>query len=383
MNLEEIIVDLIDKKHEGSYWDFKQEYHYNRAKMLHDIICMANNLADCDAYIIFGVTDDGDIVGIEEDKNRKNQENFITFLRDKSFNGGYRPEVELIELNLYGHIIDILIIRRSARTPYYLTNDFVEGKERVRAYYIYTRIMDTNTPRDRSADEESIELLWKKRFGLVPVPLQRFERYLKNKSHWIERGQTIYYDESPEFTVEIIDDMDSDLKNRQDNPEFYSYTMMNSSTRYETVHCKYLTTVLHSRQIVYLDGGRYVTPTPFWGFIAFDTYDRHSFAYKYFIQGTLDYELHLFLYDVESSEAKFAKRRFLEVVVVYKSEAEMDAFESYIKANADRIFNEITTRMETNLVHGAENERVRAIENERLYTGMIFNEKLKEFRKVQ
>jgi hypothetical protein len=39
--------------------------------------------------------------------------------------------------------------------------------------------------------------------------------------------------------------------------------------------------------------------------------------------------------------------------------------------------------METNLVHGAENERVREIENERLHTGMIFNEKLKEFRKVQ
>ena len=127
LSIEKIILDLIEKKHEGSYWDFKQEYHNNRAKMLHGIICMANNLADCDAYIIFGVTDDGDIVGIEEDKNRKNQENFITFLRDKSFNGSYRPEVELKVLNLFGHIVDVLIIRKSARTPYYLTKDFMDG----------------------------------------------------------------------------------------------------------------------------------------------------------------------------------------------------------------------------------------------------------------
>ena len=115
LTIEKIILDLIEKKHEGPYWDFKQEYHNNRAKMLHDIICMANNLADCDAYIIFGVTDDGDIVGIEEDKNRKNQENFITFLRDKSFNGSYRPEVELKVLNLFGHVVDVLIIKKSAR----------------------------------------------------------------------------------------------------------------------------------------------------------------------------------------------------------------------------------------------------------------------------
>ena len=193
----------------------------------------------------------------------------------------------------------------------------------------------------------------------------------------------MYYDESPEFIIAIIDDMDTDLKYRQDNPEFYSYTMMNSTTSYGTVHCKYFTTILYSRQIVYLDSGRYVTPTPFWGFITYDRYNRDSFAYKYFIHDTLDHELHLFLYDKESGEAKFARRRFLEVVLVYKSEVEMGAFESYIKADADRIFNEIKARMETNLVHDSENERVRLIENERLHTGMVLNEKLKEFRKVQ
>lgn len=257
----------------------------------------------------------------------------------------------------------------------------MDGKERVNAYYIYSRIMDTNTPRDKSADEASIELLWKKRFGLVPVPLKRFERYLRNKSHWIEREQIMYYDESPEFTVEILDDTDTYLRSRQDNPEFYSYTMMNSSTSYEMVQCNYFTTILYSRQIVFLDGGRYVTPTPFWGFIDYDVNHRESFSYKYFILGTIDHELHLFLYDKESEEARFARRRFLEIVLVYKSEAEMREFESYVKASAEEIVYEIEKRMEANLVHDCEDERVRLIENERLHTGLVLNEKLEEFRK--
>lgn len=60
----------------------------------------------------------------------RTKENFITFLRDKSFNGSYRPEVELKVLNLFGHIVDVLIIRKSARTPYYLTKiSWMEKKE--------------------------------------------------------------------------------------------------------------------------------------------------------------------------------------------------------------------------------------------------------------
>lgn len=45
-------------KREGDYWDFKERYHSNKVDLLHDIICMANNRADRDGYIIFGVRDD-------------------------------------------------------------------------------------------------------------------------------------------------------------------------------------------------------------------------------------------------------------------------------------------------------------------------------------
>ena len=51
------IRELINLKQEGSYWDFKREWYKNNknADLLHDIICMANNLSNRDGYIIIGV----------------------------------------------------------------------------------------------------------------------------------------------------------------------------------------------------------------------------------------------------------------------------------------------------------------------------------------
>ena len=55
--LEQEIQELIELHAEGDYWDFKQQWHSNNADLLHDIICMANSLANRDCYIIIGVED--------------------------------------------------------------------------------------------------------------------------------------------------------------------------------------------------------------------------------------------------------------------------------------------------------------------------------------
>lgn len=67
-NLKDKIRNLIELKTEGDYWDFKQEWYKNKGDLLHDIICMANNLANQDAYIIIGVNDSAEICGIEKTK---------------------------------------------------------------------------------------------------------------------------------------------------------------------------------------------------------------------------------------------------------------------------------------------------------------------------
>ena len=113
MELVEEIRNLIELKIEGDYWDFKEMWHDNKASLLHDIICMANNQLGRDAYIIIGVSDsrcqDGvKIKGVTE-VNRKDQQHLIDFLRSKKFAGGLRPPVYLQTISLCDDHIDISV----------------------------------------------------------------------------------------------------------------------------------------------------------------------------------------------------------------------------------------------------------------------------------
>ena len=40
-SLPKRVADLADLKRKGSYWDFKREWHGNKADLLHDVIRMA------------------------------------------------------------------------------------------------------------------------------------------------------------------------------------------------------------------------------------------------------------------------------------------------------------------------------------------------------
>ncbi|EMS72258.1 hypothetical protein CTER_1758 [Ruminiclostridium cellobioparum subsp. termitidis CT1112] len=35
---------LINSSHEGDYWDFKQAWHTENERLLHDILCFANTV---------------------------------------------------------------------------------------------------------------------------------------------------------------------------------------------------------------------------------------------------------------------------------------------------------------------------------------------------
>ena len=188
-NLEREIFGLISLKQEGGYWDFKEKWHTNKARLLLDIICLANNVENTDGYLIFGVTDQGEICGVGNDENRKNQENIITFLRNKKFVGGVRPKVSLHILRADEHEVDVLRVANTVHTPYYLVENFRDQDSCVRANYIYTRILDTNTPIDKSADILHVEYLWKKRFGLTSIPIDRLYYGLLDCSAWSKNSQ--------------------------------------------------------------------------------------------------------------------------------------------------------------------------------------------------
>ncbi len=213
--LEELVLDLIKTKREDDWWDFKERHYEDNASLLHDILCMANNRADRDAYIILGVKDKTyDIVGVENDANRKNQQNIVDFLRKIDFAGQVRPRVEVQTIELKGHDIDVIIIKNTRDVPYYIVEDYSDKKHNgklgktVRAAYIYTRVVDNNTAIDKTADINEVEYLWKKRFGLIQSPIDRFQILIEDKNNWdINEEETRYYKLAPEFTiVEEVDE---------------------------------------------------------------------------------------------------------------------------------------------------------------------------------
>ena len=90
------IIKLIDKKVEGDYWDFKQEWHSDNERLLLDILCFANTVHNKDCYLIIGVADNGNIIGLtEKSPNRKNQAAVIDLLSNSMFAGDFVPEVSV------------------------------------------------------------------------------------------------------------------------------------------------------------------------------------------------------------------------------------------------------------------------------------------------
>ena len=53
---------------------------------------MSNNLENRDAYLIIGVTDDFEVIGIDETCKSNN---IYVFIKSKKFAGDFKPEIEI------------------------------------------------------------------------------------------------------------------------------------------------------------------------------------------------------------------------------------------------------------------------------------------------
>ena len=193
MELEKVVKSFIDRRSEGSYWDFKRSWHSNNADLLKDILCMANNTTvDMqDGYIIFGIEDKTyKVIGVSGDGNRKNQENIVSFLSDQIWSGEEMPAVDVKNIEIAEKEIDVLIIHNSNVTPYYLLKDYekvdVPGKRKtvIHAGVIYSRIEDRNTSSAQCATKQDVEFLWRKRFGLVGSDDIKVIKRLQNVDDW-------------------------------------------------------------------------------------------------------------------------------------------------------------------------------------------------------
>lgn len=250
-SLKQIINFLLKQGKEGEFWDFKQEWHKNIADLLKDIICFANTVHDENCYLIFGINDNCEVVGMSQE--RRKQADIIDAISNLNFAGQIVPKISVDTVNINNKDIDVLTIYNTEYTPIYLRKPY--GK--MREGCIYMRNKDRNTPDNSNADILDIEMLWKKRLGLTKTPLNIIYDRLYNKSEWQEQDGTYYNIFNPEYTLVI-----SDQENHFNTDQFYSYAMDNESTTFSTLEIKYQQTKLAEYELAVLDSGRYITSVP-------------------------------------------------------------------------------------------------------------------------
>ena len=171
------VSDLISRRGEGVYWDFKLRHHTDKWELVHDVLCLANAEHDGPRFLVFGVKDgDFSVHSIEQDSGRRTQADIATLFRDnvRKFFQSRFPTFHLREIEIHGALVDVLVIEDEPKKPYYL----VERVDRVPAHHIYTRVCDTNTAIDAAAQPHEIERMWRERFGLYEPALERAKRFL-------------------------------------------------------------------------------------------------------------------------------------------------------------------------------------------------------------
>lgn len=342
--LTELVEEFIRTKREDDWWDFKQCHYDDRASLLHDIICLANNRVDKDAYLILGIQDiTFDVIGVENDPKRKNQQNIVDFLRLPAFAGETRPRVEVRTVFIENHEIDVFIIKNSTDVPYYLTENYTDKKYKpdppkkgktVQAFHIYTRVMDNNTPVNKNADIRDVEHLWKKRFGLLQTPLEQVKILLQTPEDWIEEDSRYYHKLFPQYTIVIEDEEDDDGLSKEGNKMFYHHVQTDTSAYYGVIKIYHYSTQLFSCQSTDLDGHRMTAPCPESEFIHYRNYGDPKIHLKYYVVGSLRYLLLRFLEfnigNANGREAQIATRKLLEVVLLFDDEGDVDDFSTYV-----------------------------------------------------
>ena len=365
---------LIRQGKENDQIDFKETWHSHNDSLVHDILCFANTVHNMDCYIVFGVSDSHEIVGIS-DQNRKKQADVLELLNNIGFAGDYSPPISVDTIVIDGKDLDVLTIHNSFNVPFYIKRK-PKTFGNIREGYIYCRCGDKNTPLNQNASMPEIELLWKKRFGLTLPPLDQIKMRMSYKNEWTERGHGFYNIYKPEYQL-LYDDGD-----REDGAcgEFYIYSQVNSRYHYYEMKIMFNMTVLDTFQLVSLDSGRFVTPVPSWGVIHLSNLNEDDLVYKYYTKDSFEYSLLQFLFDPSNSEQAWAKHNFDKVVLCFDDADEQAFFEKYVIFHLDLVLSFIKEADDYFFQIDTNKDLEKKDARKRLSIGLALNRVLKLFR---
>lgn len=222
-----------------------------------------------------------------------------------------RPTVCVETIEIDDKLIDVIKVCNSLNTPFYLKERFLQ----LNPNNIYARIQDTNTLVNRSADINIVELLWKKRFGLLLIPIEHFNYLLLDKFQWKVspvQSKVVYYHElESQYVIEY----------ELTDPLFrtgYEYFFLNQrdiKPIWTVIRLIYFNTCLMELSGNILDCGRHFTNTPLLDGISIKQTIKWDVSYRYWVKSTIEYNLHLFFLEEDYGEAMSSERLLMDNVL--------------------------------------------------------------------
>ena len=257
--IQEEAPNLIALKREGAYWDFKKEWHKDNSELIHDMLCLANNLESDVSYLFIGIDEEEGYSVCDVENNdhaeRKTNQMIVDMLSKTKWGNGQPPFAVVEPMELDGGTIDILcVVSRREDMPYSLS----KGSGKVRAHMVHTRRVDSNTPIDEGASWSEVEDIWRHHFSLDESPLARVKVMLEDKGHWRFLSEVVgtedkYYLYAPEFTICHYSD------DERDGYEYYMLNQTDPSPSWYTIEIRYFQTRIFDTLGIALDGGRYLS----------------------------------------------------------------------------------------------------------------------------
>lgn len=338
VDIEQKIAHFISLGYEDQHWDFKREWYTDKASMLHDILCMANSADEQDSYIIIGVEDDShEVVGVENDPKRRTTQMLNDFLRSVQFSGGSRPEVRVDAVHMSNHQIDVITIENSDYVPFTLTTDYRDNSSNktVHCGNVYTRVHDSNTPIDKTADQRTVDGLYKKRLHINSDPIDKLSYALDDLDSWKQSGDIngqFYYTHNTNIQIRLINE-DRLFK----NSDFLCKIWPSKSAAYETAQLVYNDIIIKEIQHAGLDNYRIDLVRPECEYINVSKASGHNPDYRkyyYITRRSIIDKFNKFLLKTHYTcgQSEFMLDRWLKHVIYFSNDNEKILFDNYIKS---------------------------------------------------